>query len=69
MLPSRESWIREGQIIPCGSSMHCDGSEHGKLPLIVVVVVVVVVEVVGSEAGEASCVHCLRAKAGSARDK
>ena len=66
-MPSRESWLREGQIIPHGSHIHCDGSERGKLSLIMVVVVVV--EVVGSEAGEASRVRCLRAKAGSAMDK
>ena len=73
-LPSRESWIREGQIIPRGSRIHCDGSERGKLPLIevvvmVVVVVVVVVVLVGAEVGEASRVRCLRAKAGSVRSK
>ena len=37
MLPSRESWIREGQILPRGSHIHCDGTKRGKLSLIVVV--------------------------------
>ena len=55
-------------MIPLRSRIHCDGSERGKLPLMGVVVGVVVV-VVGSEAGGASRVRCLRAKAGSARDK